>query len=124
MRIHSKQPAVRKIRACGRHGDELSSAAVRARLRSVPAALALLPRPVATASTLERRETGHPAVGGTPLTIVDTSRGRTLGTEVWYPAARAGRDAPMRRGRFPLVLIAHGFCGFRTNYEYLATHLA
>src|SRR5581483_815490 len=40
-------------------------------------------------------------------------------------AARAtGRDAPPRAGRFPLVLVAHGNCGFRTNYEYLTVPLA
>lgn len=68
--------------------------------------------------------TGRFAVGSTTLTLVDAPRGRTLVTEVWYPAATAGRDVALRRGRFPLVLDAHGNCGFRTNYEYLTTHLA
>src|SRR5262249_43426195 len=49
---------------------------------------------------------------------------RILPTEVWYPARYSGRDAPIRRGRFPLVLVAHGHCGLRTNYTYLTTHLA
>src|SRR2546426_7524697 len=64
------------------------------------------------------------SVGVTTLTMVDPGRDRTFETEVWYPATIAGRNAPLRRGRFPLVLLAHGYCGFRTNYEYLATHLA
>jgi predicted dienelactone hydrolase len=63
-------------------------------------------------------------VGVTTLTLVDASRGRTLVTEVWYPAGAAGRDAPLRRGRYPLVLVAHGHCGFRTNYEYVTLALA
>src|SRR6185436_13554606 len=55
---------------------------------------------------------------------VDASRGnRPLVVEIWYPARRAGRDAEALRGRRPLVLIAHGFCGSRLFYDYLATHL-
>jgi predicted dienelactone hydrolase len=57
-------------------------------------------------------------------TVVFTRDGRTLPTEVWYPARTAARDVPPRRGRFPLVLVVHGHCGFRTNYEYLTTALA
>jgi len=63
-------------------------------------------------------------VGVTTLTFTDPARGRTLVTEVWYPAQAAGRDAPARRGRYPRVLVAHGYCGFRTNYEYLSVPLA
>ena len=63
-------------------------------------------------------------VGVSTLTFTDTGRGRALVTEVWYPARAAGRDAPARRGRYPLVLVAHGYCGFRTNYEYLTVPLA
>jgi len=63
-------------------------------------------------------------VGVTTLTFTDPARGRTLVTEVWYLAQAAGRDAPARRGRYPRVLVAHGYCGFRTNYEYLSVPLA
>src|SRR6185436_6212089 len=56
---------------------------------------------------------------------VDASRGnRPLVVEIWYPARRAGRDAEALRGRRPLVIIAHGLCGSRLYYDYLATHLA
>ncbi len=68
--------------------------------------------------------TGRLPVGITTVTLVDPSRGRTLETEVWYPARTAGRNAVVRHGRYPLVLVAHGLCGFRTNYEYLTIHLA
>ena len=61
-------------------------------------------------------------VGVTTRTFVDAARARTLVTEIWYPARTDGRDAPPR-GRFLLVLLAHGLCGSRTNYEYLSTYL-
>lgn len=68
---------------------------------------------------------GPRPIGETTITFVDTSRaGRTLVTEVWYPARTAGRDAAPRRGRSPLVLLLHGHCGSRLNYSYLARHLA
>ena len=87
-------------------------------------ALPLLALATAALAAREPDAAGRFAVGSTTLTAVDASRGRTLVTEVWYPADSAGRDARLRRGRFPLILLAHGFCGSRTNYEYLATHLA
>jgi dienelactone hydrolase len=67
---------------------------------------------------------GRAPVGVATLVLDDATRGRVLTTEVWYPSTAGGRDARARRGRFPLVLVAHGFCGFRTNYEYLTTRLA
>jgi len=84
----------------------------------------LLALATAALAAREPDAAGRFAVGSTTLNIVDASRGRTLVTEAWYPADSAGRDARLRRGHFPLVLLAHGFCGSRTNYEYLATHLA
>jgi len=78
----------------------------------------------AAATVRDPGTAGRYAVGITTQTFVDASRGRTLVTEVWYPAAVAGRDVPPHGGRFPLVLVAHGFCGFRTNYEYLTLALA
>ena len=69
--------------------------------------------------------TGEAIERGESYVGFDVSRaGRTLVTEVWYPGEAAGRDTQLRRGRFPLVLLAHGFCGSRTNYEYLSSHLA
>jgi len=63
-------------------------------------------------------------VGVRTADLVDAARSRTLATEIWYPARSEGRDVGLRRGRWPLVLVAHGSCGFRTNYEYLTTYLA
>jgi len=67
---------------------------------------------------------GSLAIGVTTVDVVDASRNRTLVTEVWYPARIPGRDARMRGGRRPLVIVVHGHCGSRTNYTYLTTHLA
>jgi dienelactone hydrolase len=68
---------------------------------------------------------GKLAVGVTTADAVDESRGsRTLPTEIWYPARRSGRDAEPLRRRHPLVLIAHGLCGSRLYYDYLAPHIA
>lgn len=87
------------------------------------ALLAALATPVAAAPP-DPSAPGPFAVGVTTLIVVDASRGRTLVTEVWYPADAPGRDVPIRRGRYRLVLVAHGNCGFRTNYEYLSMPLA
>lgn len=88
---------------------------------------ALVLTAVATGGAASRLDPGAPGrfpVGDATLTLVDAARGRTLVTELWYPAAAPGRDAARRRGRFPLVLVAHGHCGVRTNYEHLTRHLA
>jgi dienelactone hydrolase len=91
------------------------------RLRALLALVAL-----ATSAPAARDPThpGRLAVGVTTIDAVDESRGnRTLPTEIWYPARRAGRDVAPLPHRYPLVLIAHGFCGSRLYYDYLATHL-
>jgi dienelactone hydrolase len=68
---------------------------------------------------------GRLAVGVTTADAVDESRGnRTLPVEIWYPARRSGRGTEPLRSRYPLVLIAHGLCGSRLYYDYLAPHLA
>src|SRR5262245_5613173 len=97
-------------------------ASVRSRLL-LAITLVMLPAAV-PATPLDPSADGPFDVGVTTLTLVDATRGRTLVTEVWYPARTVGRDAVPRRGRYPLVLTAHGYCGFRTNYEYLTIALA
>src|SRR5215831_12356655 len=68
---------------------------------------------------------GKLAVGVSTFTAVDETReNRALPTEIWYPAKSAGRDADPLPKSYPLILMAHGFCGSRLNYEYLTTHLA
>jgi predicted dienelactone hydrolase len=67
-------------------------------------------------------------VGVATVQAVDSARGdRALTTEIWYPAkkaAKAARDAEPLPRAFPLILMAHGHCGSRTNYEYLTIQLA
>ena len=87
----------------------------------VLAALAL--GPVAAAAA-DPAKPGRFPVGVTTVAAVDASRDRSLPTEIWYPAKTAERNAVPRAGRYPLILMAHGFCGSRTNYEYLTAHLA
>jgi dienelactone hydrolase len=89
--------------------------------------LALIALALAT-SALGSPDPTHPgklAVGVATANAVDGSRGnRTLptGDLVSRPPHRPRRRAAPRR--YPLVLIAHGFCGSRLYYDYLATHLA
>jgi len=96
---------------------------------AVRAALALLlvtsiAAGVAAAGVADPSLPGRFPVGVATLVLPAPTLGRTFVAEVWYPAAHAGRDAPLRRGRFPLVVVVHGNCGFRTNYEYLTAALA
>src|SRR5262245_16868683 len=89
--------------------------------------VALLGLALATSATAapDLTRPGRLAVGVATLQVVDQSRGnRTLPTEIWYPARRPGRDARPLQQRHPLVLIAHGLCGSRLYYDYLAPHLA
>jgi dienelactone hydrolase len=70
-------------------------------------------------------EKGKLAVGVATVSVVDQTReGRTLPVEIWYPALKAERGAQPTGKRYPLILMAHGLCGSRLNYEYLTTHLA
>jgi predicted dienelactone hydrolase len=92
-------------------------------MRAWPLVLAALLVPN-HAHALDPSRAGRLPVGVTTLELTDASRQRVLVTEVWYPAAVAGRDTRVRRSHFPLVLVGHGYDGFRTNYEYLTTHLA
>jgi dienelactone hydrolase len=84
-------------------------------------------------------------------TLSLTRAGRSLPTEVWYPATEehagqdlaeptrdsyemlpglpasvqdAVRDARMRSGRHPLIAFSHGYGGHRRQSTFLCTHLA
>ena len=92
-----------------------------------PTIMALVALALATAAygASDPTRPGRLVVGVTTADLVDGSRGgRTLPTEIWYPARRAGRDVEPLPRRYPLVLIAHGLCGSRLYYDYLAPHLA
>jgi dienelactone hydrolase len=94
-------------------------------MRSVVALSILLTLAPPALAAADLTRAGKLRVGVTTVTAVDTSRGnRSLPTELWYPARRAGRDATPLPRKYPLVIIAHGLCGSRLYYDYLAPHLA
>jgi dienelactone hydrolase len=94
-------------------------------MRRAVFALILLALATSAPATPDPTRPGKLAVGVTTVDAIDTGRGnRTLPTEIWYPARRAGRDTEPLRRAYPLVLIAHGLCGSRLYYDYLAPHLA
>jgi dienelactone hydrolase len=93
--------------------------------RRTTTALLVLALWTSATATPDPTRPGRLAVGVTTTSAGDASReNRTLPIEIWYPARRAGRDAEPVRQRHPLVLIAHGLCGSRLYYDYLAVHLA
>jgi predicted dienelactone hydrolase len=77
-------------------------------------------------------------VGQRTVTYVDPSRAtrpngsfpgapdRTLVTEIWYPAASAGRDTALDAtgAPYPVVIHSHGFLDSRLGEAYLAAHWA
>lgn len=49
---------------------------------------------------------------------------RTLVTDVYYPSATPGADAPLTGGAWPLVVYSHGYMSTRTENMDLLKHLA
>jgi len=109
------------------------------RARRLGAAAALLLRALALvvglAATLPGTDVAAFEVGFTRLTLAKTSvttgLPRPLDPIVWYPTtARKGatalgiEDAPMLRGRRPLLVFSHGACGRPTEATYLTKALA
>jgi predicted dienelactone hydrolase len=92
--------------------------------RTIALAVVFAVASVAAAAPVDLAKPGKFPVGVTTLQSIDTVRERILTVELWYPAKTAGRDAVVRKGAFPLVMMAHGYCGSRLNYEYLTAHLA
>jgi predicted dienelactone hydrolase len=102
------------------------------------------PRPDAPPLALR----GKHSVGVRTLRIEDASRQRTLTLDVWYPAnlaanqtettiykatigatkfdlpGKAARDAALKTGKFPMVIVSHGQAGSRYMMTYLTEHLA
>jgi dienelactone hydrolase len=93
--------------------------------RGFIAALLVIALGTSAPATPDPTRPGRFAVGATTSDTVDETRGsRAVTVEIWYPARRPGRDTEPVHRRHPLVLIAHGLCGSRLYYDYLATHLA
>lgn len=53
-----------------------------------------------------------------------TGTGRTIGTEVYYPATVAGNNQPVAAGQYPIVVFGHGFAMTYDNYDNVYNRLA
>lgn len=66
------------------------------------------------------RSGGYSISGG----IAMTGTGRTIGTEVYYPATVAGNNASVASGQFPVVVFGHGFAMTWDSYDNIYNRLA
>lgn len=79
-------------------------------------------------------------VGFTQITLTDDSK-RPLNTAIWYPTqdesnttligdnpafigTQVVKDARIQSGKFPVILLSHGYRGNWRNQNWLATKLA
>jgi len=53
-----------------------------------------------------------------------TGTGRTIGTEIYYPATVAGNNTAVANGQFPIVVFGHGFAMTWDNYDNIYNRLA
>jgi dienelactone hydrolase len=67
-----------------------------------------------------RTTTGYSISGG----IAMPGTGRTIGTEVYYPATSAGNNTPAAMGQFPVVVFGHGFAMTWDSYDNIYNRLA
>jgi dienelactone hydrolase len=67
-----------------------------------------------------RTSTGYSISGG----IAMTGTGRTIGTEVYYPATVAGNNSTVASGQFPIIVFGHGFAMTYDNYDNVYNRLA
>ncbi|MCG8702445.1 MAG: T9SS type A sorting domain-containing protein [Bacteroidales bacterium] len=55
-------------------------------------------------------------IGHKTVNFYDQARRRTVQTEVYYPAAKAGNDVEIANGEFPVIVLGHGFVMNVNNY--------
>ena len=68
-----------------------------------------------------RTSTGYSISGGITTSTVS---GRTVGTEVFYPATTSGTNTSVANGQFPVVVFGHGFVMTYDNYDNIYNRLA
>jgi dienelactone hydrolase len=67
-----------------------------------------------------RSTTGYSVSGGVAM----TGTGRTIGSEVYYPATVAGNNTAVAIGQFPVVVFGHGFAMSYDAYDNVYNKLA
>lgn len=70
---------------------------------------------------VSRTSTGYSISGGI---TTNTATGRTIGTEVYYPATTTGTNTSVASGQFPVVVFGHGFVMTYDNYDNIYNRLA
>ena len=70
---------------------------------------------------VSRTSAGYTISGGI---TTNTATGRTVGTEVYYPATTAGTNVAVATGQFPIVVFGHGFVMTYDNYDNIFNRLA
>lgn len=59
------------------------------------------------------------AIGHTSYTLTDPERARDISIEVYYPADAEGELTPVAEGKFPFIIVSHGFLMTYDAYAYL-----
>lgn len=70
---------------------------------------------------VSRTSAGYTISGGI---TTSTTTGRTIGTEVYYPATTSGTNTSVALGQFPIVVFGHGFVMTYDNYDNIFNRLA
>jgi predicted dienelactone hydrolase len=63
------------------------------------------------------------SIGHTTLNIVDSSRSRTIITEVYYPSETVGDDVAVAIGSYPVLVFGHGFAMTWQAYDNFINQL-
>lgn len=62
-------------------------------------------------------------IGHTTVGFFDSSRNRSIETEVYYPADTPGENVPLALGNYPVIVFGHGFLMSWEAYQNFWTEL-